>query len=90
MMNAVARVGRVGNLLFSDAVVKTKLTMPEMPQAVPLRRRLRVEVVVNVIEDISPSPMDCVLQRRAIGGCGVNRSVAPIEQRDNYGECAAG
>src|SRR5262245_42242025 len=56
MMNSVACIGLVGDLVSSNAIVKTVLLMPVMPQAIPLRRGLRVEVVVNVIEDMAASP----------------------------------
>src|SRR5262249_26338487 len=62
VMNSVARVGFIGDLLFGNAVVKAVLPMPEMPQAIPLRRRLRVEVVVNVIEDVLAPPMNRMSQ----------------------------
>src|SRR5262249_40542831 len=62
IMNSVASVGLVGNLLFGHAVVKAILPMPEMPQSIPLRRRLRVEVVVYVVEDVPAPPVDRVAQ----------------------------
>src|SRR5262249_4101870 len=85
MMNSVARVGRVGDLLFGHAVVKTVLPMAEMPQAVPLRRRLRVEVVVHVIEDILAPPVDGVAQGRAVEQRGIGLLQLPVHRENLTG-----
>src|SRR5215475_8481034 len=42
MMDPIARVGFVGDLLSGNAVVKAVLPMPVMSQSIPLRRGLRV------------------------------------------------
>src|SRR5262245_37391587 len=65
-MNSIARIGFVGDLFLSHAVVKAVMPMPEMAQAVPLRGRLRVEVIVNVVEDVLAPPVDRVTQSRAV------------------------
>src|SRR5262249_19267848 len=66
LLDAEGPAGLVRELLFGHAVVEAILPMPTMPQSVPLRRRLRVEVVVDVIEDIFPPPVDGVAQNCAV------------------------
>src|SRR5262245_1946952 len=66
MFDAIRPARDPVNLFFGDAVVKPVKPMAEMPQAVTLRGRLRVEIIVQIIEDIFASPMNRVAQGRSI------------------------
>src|SRR5262245_20160358 len=85
IMNSVARIGFVGDLLLSHAVVKAILPMPEMPQAIPLRRRLRVEIVVNVVEDVLAPPIDRVTQSRAVEQRRIRSLQLPVHSENLAG-----
>ena len=75
LLDADAR-STFADLGFSHAIVKTMLRVPEMPDPIPLRRALRVEVIVNIIENIGPPPLDRMLQscRLKSGGLGCSNS----------------
>src|SRR5262245_51310852 len=85
MMNAVARIGFVGDLLLSHAVVKSVMPSPTMAQAVPLRGRLRVEVVVNVVEDVLAPPIDRVTQSRAVEQRRIRLFQLPVHSENPAG-----
>jgi hypothetical protein len=66
VFNPVATIGFAHKLFCVSAIVKTILPMSIMPQAIPLRRGLRVEAVIHVIEDIVSPPYYRVSHGRAV------------------------
>src|SRR5262249_32291023 len=80
LFDTVARAAFAYNLLFGDTVVEAVLPMPVMPQAIPLRRGLRVEIVVHVIEDIVAPPFYRVLQGRAVKERWVGEFQFPVQR----------
>jgi hypothetical protein len=82
MLNAVARAFFARDIRFADAVVKAVFPMSVMRQPVPLRRRLRIEIVIHIIVNVVTAALNRVSQFLALEERRMRQLQFPIQRED--------